>query len=160
MDHEVTSEDASTSSVAVDLTLATANAGTAGRKSGGALGAQRETSVTFHGRDPDKVASPAICVDGSTRCQARTRVYRAGALEAEGFPVAQISAYLDSDESVTVWLDLRNPDRGDLNVLSEEFALHALAVEDAIAKHERPKIDRYRTHLFVTAYGARLDPVT
>jgi magnesium transporter len=133
----------------------------ASRTSSGALGAARRvTDVTFHGSDPEKVASAAICLDGSTRCQARTRVYRDGALEAEGFPVAEISDYLDGDESVIVWLDLRNPDRADLAVLSEEFGLHSLAIEDAIARHERPKIDRYRSHLFLTAYGARLDAAT
>jgi magnesium transporter len=42
-------------------------------------------------------------------------------------------------------------------VLQEEFGLHPLAIEDARVTRERPKIDRYRTHLFLTAYGARLD---
>jgi magnesium transporter len=58
---------------------------------------------------------------------------------------------------VTIWLDLRDPDRDDLDVLSEEFGLHPLAVEDAVYEHERPKLDRYGSHLFLTAYGARLD---
>jgi magnesium transporter len=131
------------------------------RTSTGALGTQRDKPVTFHGRDPGKVASTAICVAGATRCQARTRVYRAGKLEAEGFPVARISDYLDDgDETVTVWLDLRDPDREDLEVLSEEFGLHAVAIEDAVAMHERPKLDRYADYLFLTAYGARLNPAT
>ena len=56
-----------------------------------------------------------------------------------------------------VWLDLRDPDHGDLMVLQEEFGLHPVAIEDALVDRERPKIDRYRTHLFLTAYGARLD---
>jgi len=117
-------------------------------------------TVTFHGNDPDKVASSALCMDGATKCQARTRAYRNGALAAEGFPLAEISDYLASDDSTVVWLDLRNPDHEDLAVLSDEFGLHPVAIEDAVVKHERPKIDRYRTHLFLTAYGARLDTVT
>jgi magnesium transporter len=32
-----------------------------------------------------------------------------------------------------------------------------VAIEDALVDRERPKIDRYRTHLFLTAYSARLD---
>ena len=64
------------------------------------------------------------------------------------------------DEAVTIWLDLRDPDRDDLAVLSDEFGLNPLAVEDAVAEHERPKLDRYRSHLFLNAYGARLDPGT
>jgi magnesium transporter len=71
--------------------------------------------------------------------------------------VAEISDHL-ADESVTIWLDLRDPDRADLAVLSEEFGLHPLAIEDAVHEHQRPKLDRYRTHLFLNAYGARLDP--
>ena len=59
-----------------------------------------------------------------------------------------------------IWLDLRDPDRADLAVLSEEFGLHPLAIEDAVHERERPKLDRYRSHLFLTAYGARLDRAT
>ena len=59
-----------------------------------------------------------------------------------------------------VWLDLRDPDTEDLSVLSEEFGLHPVAIEDAIARHERPKLDRYRSHLFLTAYAVHLDPVS
>jgi magnesium transporter len=98
----------------------------------------------------------AICVHTPTRCQARTRLYRHGALEAEGFPVADISDHIGED-GVTVWLDLHNPGPHDLEVITEEFGLHPLAVEDAIQPHERPKLDRYRDHLFLSAYAAALD---
>ena len=127
--------------------------------SGGVLGTRQQHLRTFHGRDPDTVAASAICRVTRTKCQARTRLYRAGRLELEGFPVADISDYI-TDESVTIWLDLRDPDRNDLNVLSEEFGLHPLAIEDAVYEHERPKLDRYSSHLFLTAYGARLDTGT
>jgi magnesium transporter len=127
--------------------------------SSGVLGTRPRQLRTFHGRDPDTVAASAICRDTPTKCQARTRLYRGGTLELEGFPVADISDYLD-DESVTIWLDLRDPDRDDLAVLSDEFGLHPLAIEDAVYEHERPKLDRYRSHLFLTAYGARLDTST
>jgi magnesium transporter len=126
---------------------------------GGALGARAPVGQTFHGRDPGQVAAATICALSSTQCQARTRLYRSGQLELEGFPVADISDHL-ADPSVTIWLDLRGPDQGDLAVLSEEFGLHPLAIEDALHHRQRPKLDRYPTHLFVTAYGARLDPST
>ena len=45
-------------------------------------------------------------------------------------------------------------------MLSEEFGLHPLAVEAALRPSQRPKLDRYRSHLFLTAYGARLDTAT
>ena len=127
--------------------------------SGGVLGARSRHAETFHGNDPEMVAASAICHETPTKCQARTRLYRNGMLELEGFPVADISQYV-TDESVVIWLDLRDPDRDDLTVLSDEFGLHPVAIEDAILEHERPKLDRYRTHLFLTAYGARLDTGT
>jgi magnesium transporter len=124
--------------------------------SGGVLKARPLLARTFHGGDPDMVAASTICEVTPTRCQARTRLYRDGRLELEGFPVAEISDYL-LDEAVTIWLDLRDPDHGDLSVLSEEFGLHPLAVEEAVEEHQRPKLDRYQSHLFLNVYGARLD---
>jgi magnesium transporter len=114
---------------------------------------------TFHGRDPNSLVASAISVDTPTKCQARTRLYRNGTLEAEGFAVSAISDKLAERDTV-VWLDLRDPTHDDLSVLSDEFGLHPLAVEDAVLKHERPKLDRYRTHLFLTAYGVHLDGAT
>lgn len=122
---------------------------------GGALSARPPADVTFHGGDPDTVARDAICQDTPTRCQARTRVYRDGRLAEQGFPVSQISDQLA--DGAVVWLDLRDPDRDDLAVLGEEFGLHPMAIEDAVFDRERPKLDRYSSHLFLTAYGARLD---
>jgi magnesium transporter len=112
--------------------------------------------ATFHGQNPETVLASAISESTPTRCQARTRLYRDGVLELEGFPVADISDYLQ-DESVVLWLDLRDPDRDDLAVLSSEFGLHPLAIEDAVHKHERPKLDRYRSHLFLAAYAVYLN---
>jgi magnesium transporter len=88
-----------------------------------------------------------------------TRLYRDGVLEAKDFPAAQISEYLDEPGTV-VWLDLCEPDRADLEVISAEFGLHPLAVEDAVQQRERPKLDRYQDHSFLTAYAVNLDAET
>ena len=45
-------------------------------------------------------------------------------------------------------------------MLQDEFGLHPVAIEDALFDRERPKIDRYDTHLFMTVYAARLDTTT
>jgi magnesium transporter len=87
---------------------------------------------------------------------ARTRVYRNGVLEAENFPVADVSDYL-ADPATVVWFDLCEPTAADLESIREELGLHELAVEDALAEYERPKLDRYKTHLFVAAYSVALD---
>src|SRR6266542_6536078 len=85
-----------------------------------------------------------------------TRLYRDGVLEAKDFPAAQISDFLEEPGTV-VWLDLCEPDRADLEVISAEFGLHPLAVEDAVQQRERPKLDRYQDHAFLTAYAVELD---
>jgi magnesium transporter len=89
----------------------------------------------------------------------RTRLYRDGVLEAEGFPVADVSDHI-ADPSAVVWFDLCEPTAEDLAAISEELGLHRLAVEDAVHEHERPKLDRYASHLFVTAYAVGLDNTT
>jgi magnesium transporter len=109
------------------------------------------------GQLADEPGAAAVATSTPTNCQARTRVYRTGNLVAEGFPVADISDYLDKDDGSVVWLDLLDPDRSDLQVLSEEFGLHPLAVEDAVHDHQRTKLDRYRGYLFLTVYAVRLD---
>jgi magnesium transporter len=85
-----------------------------------------------------------------------TRLYRDGMLEAKDYQAAQISDYLQQPDTV-LWLDLCEPDQQDLEVVSQEFGLHPLAVEDAVQQHERPKLDRYQDHAFLTAYAVDLD---
>jgi magnesium transporter len=104
-------------------------------------------------------AHPSVCRDRQTIGTARTRLYRDGALVAQGFPVAEISTRLEADRAV-VWLDLAAASEADLQTVSEEFSLDPLAVEDAAATHERPKLDRYPDHLFLNLYAADVDGQT
>src|SRR5512144_2420429 len=90
---------------------------------------------------------------------ARTRVYRNGVLVDENFPVEQVSDYL-ADPASLVWVDVCSPGHGELEQLGEELQLHSLALEDASIEGQRPKLDRYETHLFVTSYEVRLDVTT
>jgi magnesium transporter len=87
---------------------------------------------------------------------ARTRCYRGGALTDEDFPVDQVSEHL-TDESAVVWVDLCAPDLEELQLVADELGLHRLAVEDASQGHQRPKLDRYAGHDFLSAYAAHLD---
>jgi magnesium transporter len=85
-----------------------------------------------------------------------TRVYRKGILEAEGFPIADVSEHLMDPETV-VWVDLSGPTKEELHELAAELGLHELAVEDALEPHQRPKLDRYATHLFLSCNAVRVD---
>jgi magnesium transporter len=91
---------------------------------------------------------------------AYTRLYRDGKLVLEDFPVEDISDHLAAAGPNVVWLDLCAPTPADLAMVREEFGLHELAVEDAVHAHQRPKLDRYATHLFMAAYAVHLDSAT
>ncbi len=107
------------------------------------------------------VTAPALACRASTgtSCTAHTRAYRDGALVDEGFDVGHISDLL-AEAGTVVWLDLLQPSSADLEVVTEELGLHPLAVEDAVHEHQRPKLDHYDDHLFLSSYVARLDPRT
>jgi magnesium transporter len=53
------------------------------------------------------------------------------------------------------WIGLYRPDAEEIRSVAREFELHGLAIEDAIAAHQRPKIERYGTTLFVVVRPAR-----
>jgi magnesium transporter len=87
---------------------------------------------------------------------AHTRVYCKGVLEAEGFPVAEVSDYLERPGTV-IWVDLCGPSRDQLHELADELGLHPLAVEDSLEPHQRPKLDHYATHSFLSCHCVRVD---
>lgn len=86
----------------------------------------------------------------------RTRCYRNGVLTDDGFALGDVSEHL-GDSAALVWVDLCAPEVGDLEVVAHELGLHALAVEDATTGSQRPKLDRYASHDFLTAYAVRLN---
>ncbi|GAA3450215.1 magnesium transporter CorA family protein [Dactylosporangium matsuzakiense] len=103
------------------------------------------------------VAGPAAATGGSgPGSRARTRLYRDGICVLHDFPVADISEHLIDPRSV-VWLDLCRPTAGDFVMINEKFGLHELAVEDAVGESQRPKLDRYASHLFLSAYAVSFD---
>ncbi|MCT9083901.1 magnesium and cobalt transport protein CorA [Streptomyces fulvoviolaceus] len=48
-----------------------------------------------------------------------------------------------------VWIGLHAPTADQLQVVARAFALHPLAVEDALEAHQRPKLERYDDTLFL-----------
>jgi magnesium transporter len=88
-----------------------------------------------------------------------TRLYRNGSVEAQDFPIADVSDHL-RDETAVIWFDLCGPEPAELQQVSEELGLHELAVEDALTSEQRPKLVRYHNHLFLSAYVVGLDEQT
>jgi len=48
-----------------------------------------------------------------------------------------------------VWIGLHEPDEFQMQSVADVFGLHELAVEDAVHAHQRPKLERYDTTLFL-----------
>jgi magnesium transporter len=88
---------------------------------------------------------------------ARTRLYRNGTMVLEDFPADDISEHL-ADPSSVVWLDLLRPGPEEFAMVGREFGIHELALEDAADQGQRPKLDRYRTHEFLSAYAVTIAP--
>ncbi len=58
------------------------------------------------------------------------------------------------EEGGPFWLDLQSPDQAELALLSDVFAFHPLAVEDAHNFGQRPKLEDYDDFVFLVLYGA------
>ena len=86
----------------------------------------------------------------------RTRVYRDGNCTDEDFDPARISDFLESDGAI-VWMDVCEPKETEFALIAEEFSLNPLAVEDAMHERQRPKLDHYDDHVFISLYDVALD---
>lgn len=85
--------------------------------------------------------------------------YRAGVRQAEATSVAD-AARLSREASGFVWLAVSEPDSEELNELGASFDLPALAVEDALEGHQRPKLEEYGGCVFVVVKTVRYDRAT
>lgn len=55
-----------------------------------------------------------------------------------------------------IWIELRSPDSQTITRMGDELGLHALALEDAISTHQRPKLEEYEGHVFIATRTAQL----
>ncbi|MGH2898359.1 MAG: CorA family divalent cation transporter, partial [Solirubrobacteraceae bacterium] len=80
--------------------------------------------------------------------------YKDGARQDMGtLPLAE-AARRRADDGF-VWLGLHDPDPDELREVAERFDLPALAVEDAMQAHQRPKIEDYDRGYFLVLHTAR-----
>jgi magnesium transporter len=70
-------------------------------------------------------------------------------------PVEDISEVLKLADQF-VWVGLYEPDQSLLRKVQEEFGLHDLAIEDALAAHQRPKLEEYGNTLFIVLRTVQL----
>ncbi len=75
-------------------------------------------------------------------------VYEKGLRSSERMPLTR-AAEVAKATSGFVWIGLQKPTEADLTEVATEFTLPALAVEDAIMAHQRPKLEVYEGVLFI-----------
>ena len=87
---------------------------------------------------------------------ALTRVYRKGVLEAEGFAVADVSEHLERPDTV-VWVDFCAPSKSQLTNSQVSSVCTSSRLKTPSGPHQRPKVDHYATHLFLSCQAVRVN---
>jgi magnesium transporter len=49
-----------------------------------------------------------------------------------------------------LWVGIGNPTAAEMHRVADSLGLHPLAVEDALEAHQRPKVERYADHTFIS----------
>lgn len=80
------------------------------------------------------------------------RVFRDGALVDSGAGLDSLADLL-GESGTLLWIDLVSPDKALMQRVGTYLGLHELAVDDAVSPHQRPKVDRYDSHLFMSAHA-------
>src|SRR5262245_37957573 len=94
-------------------------------------------------------SAPENGVNGGIACAG----YAAGR-RVKDIPIADVSETLAETDQF-VWIGLYEPSEKILRQVQSEFGLHDLAVEDALAAHQRPKLEQYENSLFVVLRTAQ-----
>jgi magnesium transporter len=71
----------------------------------------------------------------------------------EIIPDTAVTEWLQKPTAL-VWVDIRNTDDNDYIWLARYFDFHAMAMEDVLENHLRPKMDLFGDHAFMVYYGA------
>ncbi|MET9514095.1 magnesium/cobalt transporter CorA [Streptomyces sp. NPDC002994] len=87
-------------------------------------------------------------------------IYREGC-RTEGpsdFSDALAEARAASAGDTFLWIGLHEPTEKEFDLVSSEFGLHPLAVEDALSAHQRPKLEVYDDSLFAVLKPVIYEP--
>ncbi len=78
-------------------------------------------------------------------------VYTDGVRETTGHDSESLDAALrrlgDDD---FLWIGIGNPTADEMHRVADSLGLHPLAVEDALEAHQRPKVEKYADHTFIS----------
>lgn len=85
-------------------------------------------------------------------------IYKDGERVAKPASLEETTELKDSLRGMA-WIGLYRPSAEEFQAVADEFGLHELAVEDAVRAHQRPKLERYGSIVFVVLRSAHyVDP--
>jgi len=113
-------------------------------------------ALSLRPRTPAAPTSVATPEPGQVRSSlVNNAIYENGCRVETPASLSDTYAALDSRPGAMAWTGLYRPSTDELTSLAAQFGLHELAIEDAILAHQRPKIERYGSTLFVVLRAAR-----
>ncbi|MFC5678714.1 magnesium/cobalt transporter CorA [Aeromicrobium endophyticum] len=78
-------------------------------------------------------------------------VYRDGVRETTEHDSESLDAALSRlGEDDFLWVGIGNPTADEMQRVGDSLGLHPLAVEDALEAHQRPKVEKYSDHTFIS----------
>ena len=92
---------------------------------------------------------------GDRRGDRRLRVYEEDRRRPGRVPLERAAARPPARNSGFVWIGLQQPTAEEIAAVAAEFGLPALAVEDAVKAHQRPKLEMYEGVVFVVLKPVR-----
>ena len=90
---------------------------------------------------------------------AHAYLYQENVIHDKNLKIHDISDHLNKSQS-TMWIDYLEPTLEELSEIAQELDLHELAIEDSVHSHQRPKVDYYDSHFFITCHALSLDTKT
>lgn len=81
-------------------------------------------------------------------------IYQDGRRVVSPGSIPEALAALQKLPDAMAWIGLYRPNAAELAALEDEFSMHPLALEDAISAHQRPKLERYGSDMFVVLRAA------
>ncbi|MFG2643937.1 magnesium/cobalt transporter CorA [Streptomyces sp. NPDC048370] len=85
-------------------------------------------------------------------------IYRDGRRTEGPADLSDALAEARTSGNAFLWVGLHEPTEAEFDHVSDEFALHPLAVEDALKAHQRPKLEIYDDSLFVVLKPVVYEP--
>ncbi|MDR3052951.1 MAG: magnesium and cobalt transport protein CorA [Coriobacteriales bacterium] len=82
-------------------------------------------------------------------------LYKDGARVKTSCTLGETYQALHANPGAMAWIELNNPSTQVIESLAREFEFHDLLLEDIIQAHQRPKLERYESTLYVVLHAAR-----